>query len=160
MNGKEITSQIIGIDEIKRIEPLWKELNRLHAGESVYFGGYFRTRTFRDRCEAFYKRKPSELRIEIVSAGGEDVGYCVATASEDGAGEIDSLFLKEPWRGRGIGARLVSSALAWLDACGAVRKRIMVAYGHESVLPFYRKFGFYPRLTLLERKEERGERGE
>ena len=49
----------------------------------------------------------------------------------------------------------MTRAIAWLDNAGAVRKRVSVAYGNEAAGTFYRKFGFYPRMTVLEQKADR-----
>jgi GNAT superfamily N-acetyltransferase len=154
MNMKEVELiyHLIPLHEIKRIEPLWKELNRLHGEESVYFGDYFLSFTFDERCQKFLAGKCTGLRIEIAEAEAEDVGYCIASISGENTGEIDSIYIKEAWRKKGIGTRLVSHALAWMDDCGAAKKRVMVAFGHENVFPFYKQFGFYPRLAVLEQK--------
>jgi hypothetical protein len=48
----------------------------------------------------------------------------------------------------------MNRALAWLDGNGPTRKRVSVAAGKEAILPFYRKFGFYPRMTELEQTRE------
>jgi GNAT superfamily N-acetyltransferase len=152
MKESEIIYEVIPLKEIKRIEPLWKELNRLHGEESVYFGDYFLSFTFEERCQKFHAYGNTGLRIEVARHKAGDTGYCIASISGENIGEIDSLFIKEAWRKKGIGARLVSHALAWMDDRGAAKKKVFVAYGHESVLPFYKKFGFYPRLTVLEQK--------
>ena len=65
-------------------------------------------------------------------------------------GELDSIFIEESYRLQGIGMTLISRAIAWLDAYGAIRKRVSVANGNGEALEFYRKFGFYPRMTVLE----------
>ena len=45
-------------------------------------------------------------------------------------------------------------ALAWFDEHGSIRNRVSVGNGNEEVLDFYKKFGFFPRMTVLERKKE------
>ncbi len=45
-------------------------------------------------------------------------------------------------------------ALVWMDECGATRKRVSVGDGNEEAWKFYEKFGFYPRMTILEQKTE------
>jgi ribosomal protein S18 acetylase RimI-like enzyme len=42
-----------------------------------------------------------------------------------------------------------------MDSCGAVRKRVSVGNGNEAAWAFYRKFGFFPRMMILEQKTDR-----
>jgi ribosomal protein S18 acetylase RimI-like enzyme len=41
-----------------------------------------------------------------------------------------------------------------MDSCGAERKRVSVGNGNEAAWAFYKKFGFYPRMTILEQKTD------
>ncbi|PKG31233.1 N-acetyltransferase, partial [Methanoregula sp.] len=50
------------------------------------------------------------------------------------------------------GSELVSRALAWFREGHAQRIRVSVADGNEAAFAFYRKFGFFPRMTVLEQK--------
>jgi ribosomal protein S18 acetylase RimI-like enzyme len=81
------------------------------------------------------------------------VGYCVSSLSKEKTGEIESIFVDDAYRSCGIGSTLVTRALVWLDENGSTRNRVSVSEGNESVWDFYKKFGFYPRLTVLEQKK-------
>ena len=83
------------------------------------------------------------------------IGYCVSSVSVDNTGEIESLFVDREFRSAGIGTALVTRGLGWMDSLGALRKRVSVGDGNESAWTFYRKFGFFPRMTVLEQKTER-----
>ncbi len=74
--------------------------------------------------------------------------------SQEKTGEIESIFVEEGYRSRGIGSALVERALAWLDTNDSVRNRVSIADGNEAAFSFYKKFGFYPRMTVLEQKKE------
>lgn len=143
--------ELITLADIGLIQPLWEKLRIIHLEDSVYFREFFERFTFGMRTAKFAGLGADRLRVEIVKTGGAIVGYCVATA-EGAMGEIDSIYIEESHRGKGIGETLVMNALGWLESRGASRVTAAVAYGHESVLPFYRKFNFHPRLTVLERK--------
>jgi hypothetical protein len=41
-----------------------------------------------------------------------------------------------------------------MDSAGVVRKRVAVADGNEDSWVFYQRFGFYPRVMLLEQKNK------
>ena len=64
---------------------------------------------------------------------GQVIDYAVTTLSEVDAGEIDSIFVKEAYRGTGVENRLMKRALAWLDENRARTKTIVVATGNEHV---------------------------
>jgi len=81
------------------------------------------------------------------------VGYCVSSLSAEKTGEIESIFIEEKYRSQGIGSSLVTRALEWLDTKGSVRNRVSVGDGNEEAWGFYAKFGFYPRMTVLEQKK-------
>jgi ribosomal protein S18 acetylase RimI-like enzyme len=99
--------------------------------------------------------KAAAIRIELVSAAPDasDIAYCISTVSTNGCGEIDSMFVEEAFRGRGIGSELVGHALAWLENAGAASKVVTVAHANEEALAFYKRFGFQPRTILLEQSE-------
>jgi ribosomal protein S18 acetylase RimI-like enzyme len=138
--------------ELPKIKKLWEKLNAVHLSESRHFQEHYRTFTFEKRCEKFLEMSPENIRIEVATADeSEPVGYCISTF-ERHVGEIESLYLEPEIRKNGIGGRLVENAIAWLKANGCEKIQVSVAEGHESVFRFYEKFGFYPRLTILQWK--------
>ncbi len=147
----ELSFHLITIADIGLIKPLWEKLRIIHRDDSVHFRDFYELFTFETRTEKFARIDPTCLRVEIAKDGAVVIGYCVSTI-EGSAGEIDSICIEDAYRGKRIGERLVRNALAWFTARGATRVTASVAYGHESVWPFYRKYGFFPRLTVLERK--------
>jgi GNAT superfamily N-acetyltransferase len=143
----------IGIDEIDRIRPLWEELNRHHLRINTRFRAHYEQMNFEERKAYFSLLCDTGLLwLDLATdpAAGTAVGYCAASVSGKKTGEIESLFIAPEYRSRGIGTALVTRALAWMGGCGAVQKRVSVSTGNEDTWPFYRMFGFYPRLTVLE----------
>jgi ribosomal protein S18 acetylase RimI-like enzyme len=76
----------------------------------------------------------------------------VSSLSPERGGEIESIFILERYRSLGIGSTLVNRALAWFSENCTVRNRVSVSDGNEAAEGFYKKFGFYPRMTVLEQK--------
>jgi ribosomal protein S18 acetylase RimI-like enzyme len=112
------------------------------------FQGALSRTTFEKRLQPLKKRE--RLIVYVAEDNDEAVGYCVATV--DGlAGEIDSLFVTEPCRGKGLGEKLISLALKWLEEQDCETVTVAIAEGNESVLDFYRKFGFAERLIVMQR---------
>jgi ribosomal protein S18 acetylase RimI-like enzyme len=141
----------IELARITRIKPLWEKLNALHYEESVYFKDHYASFTFEKRMEGIVVRNSSQVKITLVSESGSARGYCLSTV--DGAnGEIDSLYLDADLRGCGVGRKLMQLHVDWLKEKACKRIRLSVSYGHEDVVAFYHKLGFYERLITLEYK--------
>ena len=141
-----------GLDSIR---PLWEKLNEHHHARARYFRNHYETWSFDDR-KAYFKKvaNAGTLRIDLAydKDKGKYIGYCVSSISCENNGEIESIFIEEAYRSRGIGAALLSAAISWMDSAGVVRKRVAVADGNEDSWGFYQRFGFYPRMMLLEQK--------
>ena len=140
-----------------------ERLNAYHVGLSPSFAEELAGRTFADRREELLgKSREDALRVDLASCeeDSRDVGYCVTTIASRGAGEIDSIFVVEDLRGRGVGSRLMQRALEWLAERGVRETFISVAGGNQRATAFYAKFGFFPRATLLQQKVEPRERPE
>lgn len=143
----------IPFSEVHVIKPLWEGLNRMHQADSPYFKDHYASFTFERRIADFAAKAAGDLRVTVLEDDeGAAVGYCVSTF-ESGAGEIESLYLDARMRGKGWGKALVEDHLGWLRGKGARKIRLAVSYGHDEVLEFYHKLGFYERLTYMELKE-------
>lgn len=139
-------------DRLSEIKTLWEELNRGHLRDSIHFKSHYETFTFEKRSQAFHSVSEDDLFIDVLQNDGAIVGYCVSTV-KNGVGEIDSLFIAEPFRGSGCGKELVERAILWLENKKCAKIVVSVAYGHESVFPFYERLGFHPRMTVFELKQ-------
>jgi diamine N-acetyltransferase len=146
------------INEIDLIHPLWIQLNNYMLGKAGSFRSHYEQMTFDERKAYFEKvAAAGTLRLDLAfdpQAGENYVGYCVSSLSQEKTGEIESIFVEEEYRSRDIGSALVLRALEWFDERGSVRNRVAASAGNEGVWDFYKKFGFYPRMTVLEQKKE------
>lgn len=136
------------------IKPLWQKLNKHHQIHSPYFSTYYEGLAFEKRKRSLLeKAKTGKLRIFLAKdAESKDfVGYCVSTVSNEGIGEIESLYVSEGYRENGIGHILIEKSLNWINIEGAVKIIIGVAKGNDSVLSFYAKYGFYTKTLILEK---------
>lgn len=135
-------------DEIKGIKTLWENLNAHHLSRSTKFKEHFSKLTFEKRMESLKKR--DRLIGYVAEENGETVGYCIATV--DGrVGEIDSIFVDEPHRGKGVGETMMSLALEWLKGQKCETIKVSIAEGNEDVLGFYRRFGFAERFIVMQK---------
>jgi ribosomal protein S18 acetylase RimI-like enzyme len=135
------------------VQPLWEKLRNFHASLPWCFAAEVRRSSFESRKqELLAKSVGGKLRIELVSTSPEaaDIAYCISSVSAARAGEVDSLFIDERFRGRGIGGELLRRALAWLDSAGAISKSVSVAHANKEAIALYEHFGFRPRSMILQ----------
>jgi ribosomal protein S18 acetylase RimI-like enzyme len=149
--------RVSGAEGLDDIRPLWEKLRAHYSPFLSPFGHETPPFIFEPRKqEIVAKAAPGKTRVELVSIVSEavDIAYCVSTVSPSGRGELDSMFVEERCRGRGIGSELVRHALAWMESAEASSKVVTVAYANERVLAFYRRFGFHARAILLQQINE------
>lgn len=140
-----------GGELIDSIREMWYQLTLNAAAHSPYFSQHFKGRRFEDRRrELLDKAERGRLWICLAAAGKDRVGYCVSSVGGEGVGEIDSLFVTEAFRGRGVGDELVRRAVRWMGANHARTMIVNTVYGRETVLSFYSRYGFRPKTITLE----------
>lgn len=138
---------------LDEIQELWEALNQHHRDAAVNFKTHYDKFTFEMRkIKLLQKAKNGQMRIEIAidQETARNVGYCISQIECSGDAEMESLYVLENYRGLGLGEKLLSNALAWMDEMGAHTKTVTVAVGNEKAFSFYERFGFYPRKTVLE----------
>ncbi len=124
-------------------------MNSFHRELSEDFKDHFALATFSKRIEKLGIK--DELVVFASKIDSEFIGYCIASI-QGGRGELDSLFVKEHYRGGNIGKDLVTSAMSWFEKQSCSEIDIQVAQGNEAVLPFYEQFGFKKRFHVLRLK--------
>ncbi|WP_050741597.1 GNAT family N-acetyltransferase [Acetobacterium bakii] len=135
------------------IQVLWEALNQHHRDAAVNFKAHYEKNTFEMRKKnLLQKAKNGQMRIEIAvdQETAQNVGYRISRVGFSGDAEMESLYVQDDYRGLGLGEKLLSNAIAWMDEMGAHTKTVSVAVGNEKAFSFYERFGFYPRKTLLE----------
>ena len=140
-------------DKINCIKNLWVKLNKLHYEDSIYFEDFYESFTFEKRMESILKIEDANLKISILKDGPRYLGYCISS-KDDKNGEIDSIYLEEEFRGRGYGKELINQHKKWMKENGCLKIRVAVSFGHDSVIDFYHRLGFYERHVYYELKEE------
>lgn len=146
-----------GADLLPRIEPLWCELRDLHSSKSAHFSDDVRDMEFDSRRLGLLEKSfGGHILVQIISLSGtsepKDVAYCISTVSLNGIAEIDSIYVAEGYRNNGLGGKLVNGAIEWIDEHDIKEVRASVVWGNEEVLPFYERYGLYPRSIVLLRK--------
>jgi ribosomal protein S18 acetylase RimI-like enzyme len=90
---------------------------------------------------------PALGRVWLLRVGGEVVGYAAVTVcySLEFAGRyalVDELYVREGWRGRGIGARALELAAAACRELGVAAVRLEVDTWNTRAMALYRRLGF------------------
>jgi diamine N-acetyltransferase len=143
--------------DLEIIRSLWIKLKEHHKSFSHYFKDHYAGFTFEQRKQGLVdKSRGGDLRLDLArdQKTGEYIGYCVSTLTGEKLGEIESIYIEPPYRRSGVGDGLMQRALQWMDNNQAKKKILGVAEGNENVFAFYRRYGFYPRITVLEQKEQ------
>jgi GNAT superfamily N-acetyltransferase len=81
----------------------------------------------------------------VVVIDGSPAATAAGIRSQDGASaELVSMWVEPAWRGRGLGALLVSEVLAWGTAQGLAEVRLWVTEGNRQAERLYLRHGFTP----------------
>lgn len=144
-------------DDLDLIGPLWQKLDQHHLALSKYHKDSRAATTFEMRKKQLMEKScQGALRIDLARdvTTKEYIGYCVTTINPEKQGEIESIYVEKEYRGMGIGDGLMTRALDWLKIMSVKKTILGVAEGNESVFPFYRRYNFYPRVTMLWQKTD------
>lgn len=145
-------TQILSLEDIAKIKPLWEKLNERHLSVTKDFKRHYQEQTFEKRCAKFYKIPEDVLRIEAANDdSGAIAGYCICSI-ENGKGELDSIYVLLQSRGKRLGSYLARRGVEWMKQKGCVVINVEVADGNEEVFPFYESLGFAKRKTVLQLK--------
>jgi diamine N-acetyltransferase len=137
------------LDDIK---DLWEALNLHNCNRSEHFKSHYQNMTFNKRkADLIRKATGGEMRVDMAvdEATGKPVGYIISSVNNEKIGEIESVYVNEHYRRMGVGGKLITRALVWMDQKGAAEKIVEVSYGNEVTWKFYGQFGFLPRKTVL-----------
>lgn len=142
-------------ETLELLGPLWDKLRQHHAASTKHFLERYETMKWSDRKQALVdKSKALHVEYATEKSRGQLIGYCISSVEKDGTtGEVDSLFVAEPYRKTGLGEELFSRSINWLDEQHVEVQKLSVAVGNEVVLDFYKRFNFHPLHIVLQRKK-------
>jgi len=141
-------------NDLDLIQTLWEKLNKLHTELSPNFKERHKKMTWEDRKQNILKYA-QELFLCYVEGINlkRIIGYCITTIDCESVGEIDSAYIDDKYRKLGIGKKLISEFINWVNKKEVKTQKIMVADGNENVLEYYSKFGFFPIHIILQKSE-------
>ena len=145
----EIEIRSGGIELIDSVGPLWERLKAHHLEIDTVYPDSIRKADFEKRKEELMQRDHHLVELAIPAGSDLAVGYCLTSVNERNVGELDSIFVDEPFRGCGIGKRLVRQSLEWMDAMNVGAKKVYVLEVNQEAVELYKEFGFKVRLLEM-----------
>jgi ribosomal protein S18 acetylase RimI-like enzyme len=94
----------------------------------------------------------------LAEFAGRTVGYLAGRVGEGTTmrpvkvAELESMYVRDGYRDRGVGARLVGEFLGWARSRGAERASVVAYAANERAIRFYQRAGFRLRSVALERE--------
>lgn len=164
-----ILYEVISEDQIICIKDLCNELMAYQKSKAHIRPELFDNMSFETRMIPSVKKAKANY-IMIAKAGTEIVGYVYSNISpkevysnefatffdldsvkNDDVGCLSQFYLKEGYRGIGIGSVLFKSSMDWLSSFKSVSDRfVFVSNGNDSALKFYQGKGFKISHQILD----------
>lgn len=142
-----------GAELLEQIAPLWHELRSHHASlDPVWREGLLAASFESRKAGLLCKSAGGELLVLLARAtdsAAQSIAYCVCTVTAAGDGEVDSLFVTESHRRRGIGDALMSRAMAWLFSRATASLAVEVMACNADALRLYERYGFRQRTVRM-----------
>lgn len=88
-----------------------------------------------------YKEHPGWTAMNVLE-GDMIIGSTMAWLEEGNVGVIEDVFVREPWRQRGIAKYLLFRAMSYLQAQGSTSVKLEVKAANETALSLYQSVGF------------------
>jgi len=92
----------------------------------------------------------------LATTGEAVIGYLVGYLLHGGnlrpikLAELESMFVIQNWRSRGVGRRLADEFLKWAEQKGAQRASVTAYAANTRAIEFYQELGFDPKSLTLE----------
>lgn len=85
-------------------------------------------------------------------AGMLSVQTLISTAEGGPVGLVEDVVVRQDWRGKGLGGKLLRAAEAWAEERGLTRLQLLADRGNASALAFYAKQGWIGTSLVALRK--------
>ena len=93
------------------------------------------------------------LRVDGELAAMANALITVSTAEGGAVVLLEDVIVKAPFRGRGLGRRLIEHVLAWAEGAGMTRVTLLAERANAPALAFYARLGFQPSaMNVLRRR--------
>ncbi len=150
---KSIQIRAGGAELIGLTKPLWEKQKTYHLGIDRLSPENYVDLSFEERAIRIQK-KGAHLTTLLAEDRTTDhlIGYSLATINLEGVGEIDSVFVEENYRGKGVGTALIKATLVWMEENKVQKTKLHVLDVNQSAVSLYRTLGFEPRMVEMIRR--------
>ena len=138
-----------GPELLDRIGPQWNRLREHHAASAPMWANELLQKRFEERKGDLLEKGRGGLLVLVAVTDTADSAYCIGTIDEKGVGEIDSLFVEETHRGRGMGSALLGRVMQWFTECRTSSVRVELIAGNDQAMRFYERWGFAVRSVRM-----------
>ena len=154
MENEINTREAVENDVLAMVE-LWKEMMDLHK---IFDALHTRREDGHEKFAEFIGSNiaKEDWIVLVAEVNGKIIGFIQAKLSEyppvirtTKYGEIMDIAVKESYRRKGAGQKLVEEVKSWFKSQNISRVEVRAAVGNEMSKSFYRKTGFRPFLEAL-----------
>lgn len=145
------------LEEVEKVTDLWLEFIKNPKGSDLNIVPNEENKErWKEFAEGIIKKKLGAVKIAIVD--GNIVGYILYTYRDSPLqlykkrGTIYDLFVREKYRGMGIGKALLSSALEDLKLNGVKMVQLYVKSDNITAISLYESYGFKESLKVMRRE--------
>jgi len=92
----------------------------------------------------------------LATTENETIGYLAGYLWDGGSlrpiklAELESMYVRQPYRGQGVGRQLAAEFVKWARQRGVQRISVTAYAANTRAIAFYRELGFEPKSLLLE----------
>ncbi len=147
----EIEFESGGAELLNSIEAMWLKLKAFHIDQFPTWSESLQSGNFQDRQAGLREIADSgAILVEIAHNKDHHIGFCVTTITNEGVGEIASLFVEQEARQQGLGTSFVDRSLRWLHDHKVETIVVDVMAGNTTALHMYQQAGFQSRVQHLQ----------
>lgn len=138
-----VNYEIIDIKDIEVIRPLFDELMVFQKSKAYMMKEVFDQMTMQTRIYDELAKNPfKEIYVILVKDKGEPVGFAYSAVDKEDIGKLKLFYLKEAYRGKGIGNTLFTMSMEWIKQFDTKEILIAVSNGNDAARKFYKDHGF------------------
>jgi GNAT superfamily N-acetyltransferase len=166
LNHATITIRPAGLSDVPAVTRLWDEFMKhqanLVARENPSSKPYWIRRPGHLRSYQYWARKNIRSNtgsVLIAEVDGQMAGYSLffiltppPVFQVRRLGHIGELFVKEKYRGLGIGSRLYEEAVGWFRRKRIKHLSLVVIKGNDLPHSIYKKWGFFDNFVEMRKK--------
>ena len=132
LRGKSVVIREMHISDYSQVIGLWSTTEAM----------LLRDADSKENIGKYLKRNPN---LSFVALDGDKIIGAMLVGTDGRRGYVQHLAVDSTFRGKGVGAKLISSAVEALSKIGIAKTHLFVANENINAQSFYEKLGWFPR---------------